>query len=169
MKKIILILFIATAFYNCSRQQSPAENNNKLPDGFYQVNATGTDSSVFELSNTADKVVEYNSIYNEQDFTKVQIDTSDFVPLELEQLPLKEKDADLKSRLSITLSAEAAQQLETFTAKRLAKEVAIVLDGEAITMHRIKDTIRGGTMQISWCGENACEKLYTRLKGTVKK
>ncbi|HWY35983.1 MAG TPA: hypothetical protein VNX68_15170 [Nitrosopumilaceae archaeon] len=167
MKKMFLYLSLVVLFSKCSTVQE--KNNNHVKDGFYEVDKRGVDSTQFGELNGNEILITYNSIYNEQEYTKVLIDTSDFVPLELETIPVTQKDSSQKSQLSITLSTTALGKLKTFTGQRLMKTVAIVLDGEAITMHKIKDTITGGTMVISWCGENACQRLYGRIKDNVKK
>jgi hypothetical protein len=47
--------------------------------------------------------------------------------------------------------------------------VAIVVGGEVLTMHKIKEPITSGQLQISRCNDNACELLYVRLRDNVKK
>jgi preprotein translocase subunit SecD len=165
MKNIFFILCLLILAVSC--KQNPKQTH--LRNGFYEVIATGTDTTKFNDAVTNAVVIPYNSIYDEQDFSHLQIDTSEMVELELQMLPAIEKDSLKKGRLSITLSDASSEKLENFTASRILKSVAIVLDGEGITMHKVRDTIHGGTMQITWCGENACEKLYTKLKGRVKK
>ncbi len=165
MKRLFLLAF-AGLFIGC--QQPSTNTKPTLRDGFYQVNNKGTDSTNFGNLHEHEIVVTYNSIYNRQEFTKLLIDTSDFVPLELELLPVIQKDSSQMNRLSISLSADAAGKMKAFTATRIMKGLAIVLNGEAITMHKVRDTIQGGNMVISWCGENACRQLYTKIKGHVK-
>jgi hypothetical protein len=46
------------------------------------------------------------------------------------------------------------------------KETIHLRDG---TMHKVRDIIKGGEMQISWCGENEYQRLFTRIKGNKKK
>jgi hypothetical protein len=161
---MVLALIIAIS---CRQQDTKKERH--ISNGFYEVIAAGPDKTKPGEARPNTMIIPYNGIYDEQAFDWLQIDTSEMVALELEVLPAIEKDSLQKSRLSITLSEGSSEKLETFTAARIMKSVAIVLDGEAITMHKVRDTIHGGTMQISWCGENACEKLYTKLKGSVKK
>jgi preprotein translocase subunit SecD len=166
MKNIFLIALALILAISCKQQDTKKEMH--LQNGFYEVLATGASKTAFNEANPNTVIIPYNSIYDQQDFAWLQIDTSDKVQLELEMLPSIEKDTLQKSRLRITLSEGSSKKLETFTAARIMKSVAIVLDGEAITMHKVRDTIHGGTMQISWCGENACEKLYTKLRGSVR-
>lgn len=165
MKQLFLIIACALFCIQCSQKQTNAIH---IRDGFYQVNNKGVDSTNFGTIKTQELIIPYNSVYNEKDFSKLLIDTSDFVPLEIEQLPSIQKDTLQKMQLSICLSEMAAQKIKSFTAARINKSLAIVLDGQAITMHKVRDTIQGPNMVISWCGENACQQLYTKIKSKLK-
>jgi|JI10StandDraft_1071094.scaffolds.fasta_scaffold136047_1 preprotein translocase subunit SecD len=166
MKNLFIYMCCMILCIQCKQKQ--INDTIQLKDGFYQVNNKGVDSTNFGNHQVHEVSIAYNSIYNEQEFTKLLIDTSDFVPLELEQLPSTQKDSLQQMQLSITLSKDAANKIKKFTAQRINKGLAIVLDGEAITMHKVRDTIQGGQMVISFCGENACQQLYTRIKENIK-
>lgn len=166
MKNLFLFIYCIVLCVQCKQKQT--NDTIQLRDGFYQVNNKGVDSTNFGALQAHEVSIAYNSIYNEQEFTKLVIDTSDFVPLELGQLPSTQKDSLQQMQLSITLSTEAANKIKNFTAQRINKGLAIVLNGEAITMHKVRDTIQGGQMVISFCGENACQQLYTRIKENIK-
>lgn len=49
------------------------------------------------------------------------------------------------------------------------RHVALVIDGDALTMHKIKEPLTSGQLQITRCNDNACERLYITLKDNVKK
>jgi len=119
--------------------------------------------------NTGEVLIGFDTLFNPGDFTRVVVDTSDYVPLELGVSPVAEPEAGNKKLLSVSFTAPAAAKIKSFTAKRLMKEVVIVLDGKAITMHKIRDTITGDKMQITRCGDDACEYLYVKMKNRIKK
>ena len=48
------------------------------------------------------------------------------------------------------------------------KKVVLVIDGEALTIHKIKEPLTSGLLQITRCNDNACEKLSLVLKDNVK-
>jgi len=140
-----------------------------LSDGFYQAMNLVPDTSQLPVLNTGEVLIGFDTLFNPGDFTRVVVDTSDYVPLELGVSPVAEPEAGNKKLLSVSFTAPAAAKIKSFTAKRLMKEVVIVLDGKAITMHKIRDTITGDKMQITRCGDDACEYLYVKMKNRIKK
>lgn len=163
MKHLILIplLILLTC---CKETIAPPV----LRDGFYQVMKTAYGAIPADSLQTGQVIVSFDTVFSPGDYTKVAIDTNDYVPLELETAPEVLPQTGDKKLLSVTLSAEAAEKIKSFTASRVMKQVAIVLDGKAITMHKIRDTITGPNMQITRCDDNGCEYLYVKIKGRIK-
>jgi preprotein translocase subunit SecD len=64
---------------------------------------------------------------------------------------------------SLTRSEEAAADLERVSREHLGQTVALVVDGEVVTMHKIRSVISDGKVQVTRCTDNACQYLYTRL------
>jgi len=93
----------------------------------------------------------------------VAIDTVSFVPLILETAPETKKDGSGKTILSGALQKEYAKMLEAFTRAHLGGEIGIVVDGEIVTLHKIRSVILGGQFQITRCTDNACEVLRNKL------
>jgi preprotein translocase subunit SecD len=58
-------------------------------------------------------------------------------------------------------------RLKAFSAENLNKETAIVVDGEVLTMHKIKVVLTSGPLQITGFYDNACELLFVKLKNNV--
>ncbi len=69
----------------------------------------------------------------------------------------------------LNLTEEAKEQLKVFTTKHLKRLTTIVVGGEALTKHQIKNVIDGGYLQITRCTDNACELLYVQLQDNVVK
>jgi preprotein translocase subunit SecD len=65
--------------------------------------------------------------------------------------------------LSVTLSREQVKPLEDFTRAHLGGSVAILLDGEVISKHKVRAVVEGGRLQITRCGDNACDVLLAKL------
>ena len=69
--------------------------------------------------------------------------------------------------LGISLTPSASELLEAFTRDHLGQRVAVVTGGEVITMHKIKEVIKGGKIQISRCGDRGCEILFQELEDNI--
>lgn len=167
MKKIILVLAVIFIYSGCSEAPNPKPLF--INDGFYEVLKLGNDSTNFNNLNTGQIIINFDSLFNPDNVSKVVIDTMEYVPLELDSLPIAEQQTGLKKLVSISLTRNSAEKLKSFTEKRVMKEVVIVLDGKVVTMHKIREAITGNKMQITRCGDNACEYLYVKMKDKVRK
>jgi preprotein translocase subunit SecD len=164
MKKIFLsavIIFIHIAGFS--------QKSTVLKDGFYEVYQFSNDSTAAAGKNQ--QWLRFNHNFKEdapKDYAGVIVYTNALVPLELEKLPELETKSGLTARLKISLTHEAAAKLENFTRPRIMKEVAIIMDGEVLTVHKIRTVITGKSVEISRCNDSACEKLQIMLKDNVK-
>jgi hypothetical protein len=163
-----LILFLGTLYICMHCAPIQQKNNKTIRDGFYEVVKLGTTAMSSDSLDPAQVIVDFDTLFNPGDYTRVAIDTLDYVPLELEKLPTTEQQTELKKLLSISLTPAAAEKMKTFTAQRVMKEVAVVIDGKAVTMHKVREAITGSDMQITRCDDNACDYLYVKLKNKVK-
>ena len=162
MKEIIFIL--ALLCMKAAFPQTP-----KLQDGIYRVAAVIKQQNVQPNGHQA--VVHFNSGFLENapdSATGLLIDAGNFVPLELEKEPLLMDHADKKKTLQLTFSRVAADQLQRFTERNLMKQASLIVNGEALTAHKIRAVITGGKLEISRCDDNACERMYVYLKEKVK-
>ena len=89
--------------------------------------------------------------------------TGGFVPLLLDGEPHTEPDARGHLLLSVTLQRSHQRTLADFTRAHLGGSAAIVLDGEVVTVHKIRAVIDGGKMQITRCEDDACQMLRSKL------
>ena len=135
-----------------------------IRNGFYQVVQTDSVIANTHPKQTGCIVIRFDTLFNPGDYSMVVIDTTDFVPLDLEMDPEVLPQDDHKKLLSVSLTPFAATKMKNFSAARVMKHVALVLDGKAITMHKIKEAITGNNIQITRCNDNACEYLYTKMK-----
>ena len=68
-----------------------------------------------------------------------------------------------KSVLTVSLSRKNAERAEAFTRTHLGGRVALVVDGEIVTLHKIRSVVTGGKLQIARCTDNACEVIRSKL------
>ena len=160
-----LILFTLSFGTNVVIAQGSAER--RLQNGFYPVSGEGTTRSEALKETHSCIALMYDGKYVDSTQMSspqfIAIDTSSFVPLALEGSPTARKDGSGRTLLGITLSREYIGTLKDFTKAHLGGRVAIVLDGEIITMHKIRSVISGGKIQITRCYDNACKILLSKL------
>lgn len=173
----ILILFLMTflvAVVVCTNKFSSVPNleNLNLEDGIYLVKRVAK-SNKEKLSLSSNELkIEFNQYFKKktaQDLEYIIINKKEFVPLKLREQPKTENQADNRKRLMLNLTDKAKEALKDFTTKHLHQLISIVVNGEALTMHKIKSVIDGGHLQISRCTDNACELLYLELQDNVVK
>jgi hypothetical protein len=140
---------------------------NALRDGLYPVLCEAATPESAGLVAPRQLVLPYDRKYSglaqEEPRTYLAIDTSLLVPLILDGQPEVRHDGTGRALLSVTLARECVNLLEQFTAEHLGKPVAIVLDGEIVTMHTVRSIIREGKLQISRCDSSSCEVLRGKL------
>ncbi len=162
MKRIIIFMLLA-----CMLASSMFIQHNKhLKDGLYLVEKVLYDTSAVTL-NANQALVHFNKEFLENapdGSVGLIINTTDFVPLLLEGEPLLLPQAENKKKLQLTFSRPSAEKLEKFTAANSMRQATMIVNGEVLTMHKIRDTIRGGKMEITGCSDNACQRIYVMLK-----
>lgn len=105
----------------------------------------------------------YGEATTNQPLSYVSIDPKDFVPLIIEGSPNMTKDGQGKSILSVSLTHASAEKAEAFTRAHLGGKIAMVVDGEIVTLHKIRSVVTGGKLQITRCQDNACEVIRAKL------
>jgi preprotein translocase subunit SecD len=68
----------------------------------------------------------------------------------------------------LKLQPKGATALERLTSERLGKQITIVLGGEVVTMHKIREVSRGGEVQITSCAAGAAKYLLEPLQTRQK-
>jgi len=94
----------------------------------------------------------------------VALSTVQFVPINLAHKPTKHVDAQGKKQLMLELAKSEIVPLETFTRKNCGRSVAIVIGNQVVTVHKVREPITGGKMQITRCTDNGCDVLFTQLQ-----
>ena len=105
----------------------------------------------------------YSGAPANEPLTYVAIDPKDYVPLIIDGTPEMKSDGQGKSVLSVSLARKNVPEAEAFTRAHLGGRIAIVVDGEIVTIHKIRSVITDGKVQITRCTDNACEVIRSKL------
>lgn len=177
-KTAILLQFIlwgmVLPFLSCSSKINSAisSDHKVLEDGIYLIHRTGNKAAEILPLSLNEKIITFNEEFiekTEQDVKFIVINTNEFAPLQLKEKPRAEAQEDERKKLLLTLAEDAKSRLKQFTSYHLNKLTTIVVNGEALTMHKIRVVIDSGLLQITRCTDNACELLYFELQDNVVK
>ena len=105
----------------------------------------------------------YSGAPTNEPLTYVALDAKDYVPLAIEGRPGMKSDGQGKSILTVSLVRKNVKRAEAFTRAHLGGRMAMVIDGEIVTLHKIRSIITDGKVQITRCTDNACEVLRSKL------
>ncbi len=72
---------------------------------------------------------------------------------------------DGRINLQVTLSRASADRLEALSRQYLGRQVATVIDGRALTLHKVRSIIRNGQLQITRCTDDGCRVILQQLRG----
>lgn len=143
-----------------------------LPNGIYLVLREAASSKFLEPASATERILiddghllepTQPNLPDEPRF--VALSTEHFIPISLAQKPTKKLDAQGKKQLLFELAKEQVVPLETFTRENCGRSVAIVIANQVVTVHKVREPIRGGKIQITRCTDNGCDVLYTQLQG----
>jgi preprotein translocase subunit SecD len=144
-----------------------ADNDSSLANGVYAVLREGLTREEVRIEKVPHVVLVYDRKYSDADKSEppkyVAIDTSDCVPLVLAGPPDTHKDDRGWTLLNVRLAREHVRTLEEFTRAHLDGRVAILIDGEIITMHKVRTVIQDGKARITRCNDDACKTLLLKL------
>jgi len=158
------LALLCLLFTTGTGQSEPAP----VPDGFYAVvrREAGTQTPVPTGEN--ELRLRYHAAFcdaGDPAEDTVVVRPQPFVPLLLKEAPTRTADPTQRTRfwVGVSLTEAAARQFESFTARHLGQSVAIVVGGEVITVHTIRQVIKDGRVQISRCGDEGCQVLFREL------
>jgi hypothetical protein len=143
-----------------SRESAP------LADGMYAVKRDAATAEAAGVPGEPARVIRYDrrSASGEPEEPRyLALQTSPFVPLILEVPPDIREQSDGRTYLSVALAQGYVKTLSDFTRAHLGGRVAIVVDGDVITVHKVRSPIDNGKMQITFCKGNACELIRSKL------
>lgn len=145
----------------------------KMPDGVYAVQRDGTsEKDVLPLKDGEALVVNrhrYVKAAEAEPPRYVVVRSAPDVALDLAAEPKADKDGDVVVRIFLKLKPDAAAALERLTRDRMGGQVAIVLGGEVVTAHKVREAIKGGEVQITSCAAGAANYLLEQLQAHFTK
>ena len=165
----LVILTVVVALGSGAPQPAtPAITNSRsLANGVYAVLREGPTREEARTTERPNLVLVYDRKYSDADKDQpakyVALETSSFVPLILAGPPQAHRDENGWTLLNLTLARQHVKTLEDFSRAHLDGTVAIVIDGEIITMHKVRSVIKDGNVNITRCTDDACRTLYLKL------
>ena len=150
------------------RASSKHNNTDKRQVGFYLVAAEADSATTLPIARTDQQIIryDYKFLRNTADekpryFLLAKIAD---VPLILNKIPeLQKKGENGFPELRLELTPESARNLEKLTRDHLGGKVVFMIDGEPVTIHKIRSVIAGGQFRLSRCTDTACQYIYGRL------
>jgi hypothetical protein len=164
-----ILLSAMMLILGCPNHASRTNGNpQSLQNGIYAVLREGSTPEQARVDGAQDVILaydrnKYTDVAYEQPITYAAIDPNSYVPLVLEGPPETVKEAGGKSILLVSLERENAKKLEDFTREHLGGKVATIVDGEIISMNKVRAVIVGGKLQMTRCADNACEIIRAKL------
>lgn len=169
-KHIILGLLVTLALSSSgvrAEETIPSKQVYKLPDGLYRViRLAGEGKLVGQLSRGERLLVNdfhFLEPAERQGKEYVVLQVEPFIPFMLAESPTKDKDSQGKPKLFLQLDEVQIKPLEEFTRQNTGQKVAIVIGGEIVTVHKVREAITGGRIQITRCTDNGCQAIYTEI------
>jgi len=162
MKKFACLVIFLIVYGNVGAQQ-------KLCDGVYLVDRLSPISRLPGRIHTS--LIKFNPLFLEDDpeaFSPISVFTDEFVPFEFSMAPITKTNRYQNKVLFLKLTESASEKLKIFTAKNIKRYAVIIVNGEAITVHKIKEPIISGLVQIACDTENIYEQLHALLQNNVK-
>lgn len=145
----------------------------KPPDGVYAVlRESQKEKDVLPLED-GERVVVHRHRYLKNDDKEpprfVVVRSVPDVRLDLDGEPKAVKEGAEVVSIQLKLKPKAAKALEKLTRDQLREQVTIVLGGEVVTMHKVREVIKGGEVQITSCAAGAANYLMKQLEANRKK
>lgn len=138
------------------------------PDGVYAVLRDGTNKDdLLPLKDGETLVIDRHRYAKADDAEPPRFLVVRAAPdadLDPAEAPKAVKEGDAVARILLKLRPKAATALERLTTDQRGKQVAIVLAGEVVTTHKVRDVIKGGEVQITSCAPGGAKYLLEQLQ-----
>jgi preprotein translocase subunit SecD len=164
---LVAALLIVTHALAWGREQAP-KSAKALPDGVYAVLREGlTEKDMLPLQDTEALAVNRHR-YLKKDKQEpprflVVRGTPD-VELNLAGEPKAVEEGGEVVRILLKLQPKAATALERLTTVHREKQIAILIGGEVVTVHKVRNVIKGGDVQITSCAAGGANYLLEQLR-----
>ncbi len=163
---LVVTLFLGGQALAEDKAEAPGK---KLPDGVYAVLREGPkEKDVLPLKAGEALAVHRHRYLKDGDkepprFLAVRSAPDVLLDLAAEPKAVKEKE-EVVVRVLLKLRPKAAAALERLTRAQQGKQVAIVVGGEVVTVHKVRAVIRGGDVQITSCTPGGATYLFKQLQ-----
>jgi preprotein translocase subunit SecD len=138
-----------------------------VPDGVYAVLRDGpSDKDLLPLKDGEALVADRHRYLKADDQEPPRflvVRAAPDVDLDLAEAPKAVKEGEVV-RVLLKLQPKAAMALERLTSDQRGKQVAIVVGGEVVTAHKVREVIKGGEVQITSCTPGAAKYLLEQLQ-----
>jgi len=176
MTRFLLALALCVSLSACRRRETEqpwtvasSDVATDLANGMHLVTGILDTWAAAKTSTPGKRVVVDNHVYDppsERGAPRyVVIDTTQHVPFIFESAPTAVEDSTGRTVPGIALDPKYTQKLKEFMSQHLGKSVAIIVDGELVSVHKIRAVIAEGKMQITSCGADVCKVLHSKLVG----
>ena len=137
--------------------------------GFYLITAESETAASLPQPSGSQQVMLYTGKYLEGSASEqplyLLLPSKPDVPLELSKAPtLIPEGGNGFPELQLALTTSSARKLEALTRHHMGQRVAFVIDGEPVSIRKIRGVITDGQFRLSRCTDSACQYIYSRLK-----
>src|SRR5690348_15827790 len=150
---VLAALIFGSSYVPASAQDKTPAPPKKPPAGVYVVlRENRSEKEVLPLKDGEALVVNHHRYVKKDDREPPQfvvVRSTPDVALDLAEEPKAVKEDGEVVRIFLKLKPKAATALERVTTDARDKQLAIVLDGEVVTSHKIRQAIKGGEVQIT--------------------
>ena len=177
----LIVVFLIAASLGCDSEVQYSSNAKivenatvkpqELGTGIYLINRWTVEEGVLDPLFPNELYVEYQEdkfrelAEEEPEPTKyIALDGNEHVPLDLEKKPERLDGADGRAEVALSFTAKMQQKLKEFSRVYLGRQIALVIDGEIVTIHKIRSVLTGNGLKISRCTDDGCELILARLK-----
>lgn len=165
----LVLLYSGPVFAQSENPKNIAHLN--IANGFYLVLEEANESNQLNPAGPDEVILPYTLEHlgvNGQPARYFRLKNRPEVPFALEDQPVVGDKVEGKTTLNMVLGTGSAEMFRKFTAANIDKTVAIIVGSKVVTAHKIRCEITGGKIQITRCGDDACQTLYFWLKDAVK-
>lgn len=151
---------------------SGAAAQEPLADGIYKVLRIGTQRVQITPIKQGEAALIYDHRYFEpvagRPDQMIAVVAKPDVALELEERPQPLEDDAGRPGVRLRLNARAAAAFEEFTASSPGARFAVVVDGEVVTVYKVRGPISGGELVVEDCRPVTCDFLRQQLADNVR-
>jgi preprotein translocase subunit SecD len=165
---LLAALFAIGTYAPASAQDKEQDLPKKRPDGVYAVlRESLKEKDVLPLKDGEALVVHrhrYLKMDDKEPPRFLVVRPAPDVDLALASAPKAVKEGEEVVRILLKLQPKAATALERLTSDRPGRQITIILGGEVVTMHKIREVVKGGEVQITSCAAGAASYLLEQLQ-----